>query len=202
MDIGFIVITLLAFGFIGWYGVGSLYNRYRSNKIMKIIWAETKKYRIPGELTTLGSSGFIINIDKPTERISKLSIGVVMSKRELPINWMVDLIRGKRDTLMIKAVLNEKPKYDFDIFRTNNYYGKNLRKRLNEKDRIEINSISIYPTVVKDRGKVNMALKFMEKEGDMWWISLKKEGVHLLLISNLKIASRIKKVLRLVEDLS
>jgi hypothetical protein len=202
LDTGFIAITLLAFGFVGWYGAGSLFNRYKSKKMLKTVAQHLKKYRGSKEVTPLGSSGFIIDMDKPTDKIKKLSLGIVLSKRELPINWIVDYIRGKRDTLTIKAVFNKKPGYDADIYRLDNYYGKILHKKV-AKDRYrELGGVYLYPGDAIKKGKVKNAVRFMEREKGVWWISLKREGVHLIITANPRVVDNLGSIMRLIEDLS
>ena len=202
MDTGFIAITLLAFGFVGWYGAGSLFNRYKSRRMLKTIARHLKKYGGSKEVTPLGSSGFIINMDKPSDGIRKLSLGVVLSKRELPINWIVDYIRGKRDTLTIKAVFNKKPGYDADIYRVDNYYGRTIHRKL-AKDRYrELDGVYVFPSDVVKKGKVKSIVRLMEKIEGIWWISLKKEGVHLIITAHPKVVDDLNIIMRLVEELS
>ena len=202
MDTGFIAITLLAFGFVGWYGAGSLFNRYKSRRLLKTVAQHLKKYKGSKEVTPLGSSGFIINMDKPTDKIKKLSLGVVLSKRELPINWIVDYIRGKRDTLTIKAVFNKKPGYDADVYRVDNYYGRAIHKKVVRGRYREVDGVYVYPGDAIKKGKVKSALRLMEREEDIWWISLKKEGVHLIITAHPKVVDNLGGIIRLVEDLS
>ncbi len=202
MDTGFVAITLLAFGFVGWYGAGSLYNRFVSKKLMRKIGESLKKYRVSKELTTLGSSGFIVNMDKPMEKIRKLSISVVLSKREMPINWIVDYVRGKRDTITIKAVLASKPRYDVDVFRIDNYYGKILSRKLDMDKAAILDGVYVYPVEARGKGKVENILRIMRRSRGIWWVSVKREGLHVMITSDSSTADNMRDLLRLLEDLA
>jgi len=199
LDEQILYITLLAFAFIGWYGAGALYNRRKSNKTMKSVWRTAKRYGVPGKLTSLGSSGFIINITEPTEKLRWITISLILSKRELPINWLVDALRGKRDTITIKATYKNKPRYEFNIFRVNNYFGKTLSTRYNQEDLLKIDDIYIYPRGEASKKKVVDAIDLMKKNREIWWISLSREGTHLITTCHVNITPKINTVLRYID---
>jgi hypothetical protein len=196
-----ILITALALLFIGSYGAGALYNRLKSNRILKRIWRQLKIYGVSGEYTSLGSSGFIIRLKNPTKKIKALEITIVLGKREFPINWIIDLIRGKRDNITIKSIFEKKPKYEIDIFKRGNYYGNILARKLG--DNVDTtNQIYVYPKGNLNKEKVSRITDFFNKNKGIWWASLRKTPPHLLIIGSLNIANNINKVIKLVTEIA
>lgn len=191
------MITLLAFAFVGFYGAGSFYNRHISNKMLKIVWKKLRKYNVEGELISLGSSGFIITLNKPTRYFNSLAVSMVLGKREFPINWLIDFLRGKRDTLNIKVVLKRRPPINIEIFRGNNYYGKILSKKLG----IRISEdIIIIPNI---NYKFSEYIKrTMIKEKDIWWVSIREKGIHLSINCNARLIYTLDKVLKMIENVN
>lgn len=192
LSIELVLIFALAFGFVGWYGAFAAYNRYKTNKILKIITTRLSKYGLRGELYSLGSSGFILIFDEPTKNIKSLSIASSLAKRELPINWLIDHLRGKRDEIVIKVVLRNAPRVNIDLFRKKSYYGKILNKRLNINSDA-MNSIIIHP---HKRSKIiDRVERLMKNYSGIWWISLRSKGINITLNSDLNIINNIETVM-------
>ncbi len=196
------IVTLLAIGFVGWYAVGSLYNRRRSNVMLRRVWRALRIFKAPGEMESLGSSGFIVALRKPTRHFRALSISLTLEKRELPVNWFVDLLRGKRDTLTVKVALKSPIPVNAEVYRPKSYFG-GIAERLSRKLGFQL----------RRRGEVTLAfeayngflesiLRFVARNREIWWVSVRRDGGILIINSHASIIDRLDRLLQFLESLN
>ena len=100
------VIGLCAFLAL-WYGAGYLYNCRRGQRLFR--WLEPGLDVLGGDRETgwLGSaaSGARINVIHAAPPFRRLEITLLLENREIPLLWLVDRLRGRRDRLIVKATL-------------------------------------------------------------------------------------------------
>jgi len=202
MDPGFLAITALALGFVGWYGIGTVYNRHKSNTLLKKAWDMLRKYKVPGDLTSLGSSGFIIKLKKGTKHFKALIISVILEKRELPINWVIDLLRGKRDTLTVQIVIKNQLPINAEAYRLKSYFGEIARKlaeregfTIERRGQVEIAYSLKHPIL-------NQVARFLGKNSKVWWISLRKDKNTIVVNAHVDIVDRLEQLLKFVENIN
>lgn len=168
-----VLITLLAFTIIGLYGAGSLINRRKSNKYLQIAWRQLKKLGVSGEYRELGSSGFIITLTDIGDNIKRVDVSLVLEKREFPLNWLIDRLRGKRDTVTISIIYNNQIyNREIDIFRLGNYYGDTLLKYRGEASSIN-EEMYIYPSDIVIDSKIKKMIKIVTEYKDIYLVSIK-----------------------------
>jgi hypothetical protein len=67
--------------------------------------------RFPGGV----SSGAEVKITNASAPFRQVELSYHLLTRELPILWGIELIRGKRDTLVVRADLREKPQQEYEV---------------------------------------------------------------------------------------
>lgn len=191
-----VLVTLLAFTIIGLYGAGSLINRRKSNKILMTIWRQLKRLDVPGEYRTLGSSGFIISLTEINKRIKRIDVSLVLEKREFPLNWAIDRLKGKRDTITISIIYNNQI-YDkeIELFRKGNYYGDAIMKYRKKVKKLN-GDIYIYPGDLELDTKIRKLQKILKEYGEVYLISIKRGKKILTIISGIKIMENIYKLIK------
>ncbi len=192
-----VIVSLLAFTVVGLYGLGSLANRRLSNKYLRETWSQLRRLRIPGELRSLGSSGFVITLEEPRKDIARLDVSLVLEKREFPLNWLVDRLRKKRDTLTI-SILYNKGIYDKDleVFRRGNYYGDSLHKYREKCDRVD--DIYIHPSGINMDRKVKRIEGVLRKYDGVYLVSISRHRRMLTVVASAREIYRLKNI---VDDL-
>ena len=191
----FILITLLAFTVIGVYGFGSLYNRIKSRRIFKRSWSKIKGLGRRGELTSLGSSGFIIELEGKGEEVRGITFSVVLEKREFPINWIIDRLRGKKDTVTLTIHYTKDLGAFIDIFRPRNYYGDRLLSRYGSNAKSVKMNIYIYSKGTAGETRINKLVRLFNTYKDLWWVNVDGKGRTIMIIGGLNLIKDIDDIL-------
>jgi hypothetical protein len=99
------ILIVLALVMLLWYAVGTWYSRRQG--IRTLNWLREGLRLVGGQLQAawIGSaaSGARIVVNQPDPPFRQLEIVFLLESRELLPLWLVNLLRGKRDELIIKA---------------------------------------------------------------------------------------------------
>jgi len=100
-----------------WYGGGYLYNRRRGQRLFR--WLETGLDVLGGERESgwIGSpaSGARVNVTRAAAPFRRLEITLLLENREVPLLWLLDHLRGKRDRLIIRATLRSPRRGEVEV---------------------------------------------------------------------------------------
>ncbi|MFQ5710655.1 MAG: hypothetical protein ACE5GD_02625 [Candidatus Geothermarchaeales archaeon] len=110
----FLFIVILSISLFLWYKIGSWVNRRRSKTLAKSIWSALERLGDEKSIQWLGSSGFKIDVSKPNPPFKALGLVAILEPRDIPINWVLARLSGKRDMLAIKGVFKSKPRCEIE----------------------------------------------------------------------------------------
>ncbi len=117
MDPGVIAVIGLCVFLALWYGGGYLYNRRRGQRLFR--WLEAGLDVLGGEREAgwIGSpaSGARVNVTHAASPFRRLEITLLLENREIPLLWLFDHLRGKRDGLIIRATLRSPRRGEVEI---------------------------------------------------------------------------------------
>jgi len=128
MDPGQYIIIGLSI-FLGlWYIVGSTINRKRGVVTFHWLRDGLETMGKVSEARWIGSSGSgarltINQADRPFQRIE---VVFLLDSREIMPLWVVHLIRGKQDEMILKATLRSRPSGEFEVGRSGSKDVRNL----------------------------------------------------------------------------
>lgn len=128
MDPGQYIIIGLSI-FLGlWYIVGSTINRKRGVATFHWLRDGLETMGKVSEARWIGSSGSgarltINQADRPFQRIE---VVFLLDSREIMPLWVVNLIRGKQDEMILKATLRSRPSGEFEVGRSGSKDVRNL----------------------------------------------------------------------------
>lgn len=128
MDPGQYIIIGLSI-FLGlWYIVGSTINRKRGVVTFHWLRDGLETMGKVSEARWIGSSGSgarltINQADRPFQRIE---VVFLLDSREIMPLWVVNLIRGKQDEMILKATLRSRPSGEFEVGRSGSKDVRNL----------------------------------------------------------------------------
>jgi hypothetical protein len=92
---------------IAWYIAAHLYNRRRGRQLRR--WLEGRLAELGGDIEAdwIGSpaSGARFNVRRADPPFRRLEAILLLANREIPLLWLVDYLRGKRDRIIIRATL-------------------------------------------------------------------------------------------------
>lgn len=124
-------MMLVAFGLflVLWYLGASMFNRQRGIRIFR--WLQTGLKALGGEVSArwLGSSGSgaQITVHKANPPFKQVEIICLLAARELLPLFLVNLLRGKRDQLILKLTLRAMPQGEAEIVRARSSQARQLR---------------------------------------------------------------------------
>ncbi|MGD2176739.1 MAG: hypothetical protein PVG71_02845 [Anaerolineae bacterium] len=100
------VIGLSAF-LVAWYIAGRLYNRRRGQRVRRWLLAGLDVLGGEREEGWIGSpaTGARINVTRAEPPFRRLEITFLLANREIPLLWLADHLRGRRDRVIIRATL-------------------------------------------------------------------------------------------------
>ncbi len=189
-----IIVTLIAFTIVGLYGLGSLTNRLISNKHLKKTWRQLRKIGVEGEYKSLGSSGFIISLENPNKNISRVDVSIILEKREFPLNWIIDRLRGKRDTLTISIIYkNMFLPERVEIFRRGNYYGDSLYKYRSNLEKVK--DLYLAPSKLIKNRKIKKLTSIMDRYSGIYFITYEANKNMLVLASSIKEIDNLNRII-------
>ncbi|MFQ6101934.1 MAG: hypothetical protein ACE5OS_11980 [Anaerolineae bacterium] len=118
MDPGVVAVIGLCAFLALWYGGGYLYNRRRGQRLFH--WLETGLDVLGGDEREAGwigspASGARITVLRAASPFRRLEITLLLENREIPLLWLFDRLRGKRDWLIIKATLRSPHRGEVEV---------------------------------------------------------------------------------------
>ena len=119
MDRGTVAVIALCVALVAWYAVGYFYNLRHGRRLFA--WLEAGLDVLGGERTAgwIGSaaSGARIQILHADAPFRRLEVTLLLERREIPVLWLLDHLRGRRDRLIIKATLRSPRQGQLDVSR-------------------------------------------------------------------------------------
>ena len=130
MEPGIVAVITLCVFLALWYGGGHLYNRRRGRHLFR--WLEMGLDVLGGEREAgwIGSpaSGARVNLTHAAAPFRRLQITLLLENREIPLLWLFDHLRGKRDWLIIKATLRSPRRFEVEVVLDKGRIAQGLRR--------------------------------------------------------------------------
>jgi len=117
-----------------WYVVGWQLNRTRGGRLLE--WV-VRGLRTSGDQTTvsrLGMSGFQVNVRKAGAPFKTIEAIIVLQPREILLLWILNLLRGRSDYLILKATLRASPRAEVAVVEKKGPLGERVMKGVDESD--------------------------------------------------------------------
>lgn len=99
-----------------WYFIGGQWNRRRSRLFVRGLAKGFAGLGPPPKIQWLGTSAFQILAANPPDPFKRLGIMVVLEPREMLLVWIVNLLRGRHDLLVIKGEFQADPRWELELF--------------------------------------------------------------------------------------
>jgi hypothetical protein len=116
MNPGIVAVIALCALMVLWYGAGYLSNRRRGQRLFR--WLEKGLDVLGGENESgwIGpASGARFNVLGAAPPFQRLQIVFLLQNREVPLKWLWDHYRGKRDWLIVRATLGSPRQGEIEI---------------------------------------------------------------------------------------
>ncbi len=125
--IGLVVLLL------GWFAVGSAVNVRRGNAALRWMQGGLRKL---GDRTTVrwfGTTSVDLALAKARGPFEQAGLVVFLEPRDLPWLWALSRLRGRRDTLILRARLGHAPLEELELLDRASWSGREALSRMKEE---------------------------------------------------------------------
>jgi len=173
-----------------WYVVGWRLNRTQGDRLLEWI---VRGLRTSGDQTTvskLGMSGFQVNVRKAGAPFKTIEATIILQPREILLLWILNLLRGRSDNLILKATLRSSPRAEIVVVEKKGPLVERVMKGVDESDWIRRDAASGLVMAFRGKGGEQQANAISHLLEDLSprlvRLSLSKKDPHL--VANLSLA--------------
>ncbi len=189
-DLASQVVIALCILLTAWYVVGWRLNRIRGQRLLEWI---VRGLRTSGDQTTvskLGMSGFQVNVRKTGAPFKTIEATIVLQPREILLLWILNLLRGRTDYLILKGTLRSAPRGEVEVVEKKGSQAQRVTKGLEDSDWTRRDATSGLVMAFRGRGGEQHAKAISPLLKDLGprlvRLSLGRKAPHLL--ANLSLA--------------
>jgi hypothetical protein len=189
MGIGEQVILFVCLILIVWYVIGLIYNRRRG--IHTLNWLKEGLPILGGEVNMgwIGSanSGARIGVQDTTPPFQRMELVFLLESRELLLLWLADLLRGRRDRLILRATLRTRPHGEIMVLPAASRSTAKARQAVSEWSWEDgPHGLTVGHSGGKETSSLTSLRPFLEAYGvSLSRLSLQPRDPHLLLVMDL-----------------
>jgi hypothetical protein len=124
------LIGIVAVAVVAWFAAGTIWNIRRGRLLMR--WMQDG-LPVLGERTTvrwLGSTAVEMAIRDGKAPFAGVTMVIFLEARDVPWMWAIGRSRGRRDTLIIRAVLRQAPETEFEALDPASWSGRDALPRV------------------------------------------------------------------------
>lgn len=174
-----IIIGLSAL-LILWYPFGRQMNRRRGPQALRWLREAVRAYEGKASVNWIGASAFRVDVQGALGPFKKVGMMVLLEAREMLLLWIINRLRGQRDTLVIKGDLRLKPKTDLEMTRRGWRAGRAMRAL--EREGWAVDSLKGMFIALKRDREIASRLASVLSEGapQLLRLSLRRKSPHLV----------------------
>jgi hypothetical protein len=186
-----IVVVLI----LGWFVVGTFWNVRKGSAVMR--WMQDGLPRV-GERTTvrwLGTTSVEMVIDRAKPPFERVKLVIVLEPRDVPWFWWVARLRGRRDTLILRAQLRSSPRADLDVVDRASWANRDALRRIasgawSVREPLGPDGLPVYYTTEAGLGRSDTLLEVARSGGlALQRLAVSRTEPHLQLHLDLPTAS-------------
>ncbi len=172
--IGLSVILVL------WYPFGRQMNRRRGLQALRWLREGVRAYEGQASVNWVGASAFRVDVQGALGPFKRVGMMVLLEAREVLLLWIINRLRGQRDTLVIKGDLRLKPKTDLEVTRRGWRAGRAMRAL--EKEGWTVGSLNGMFIALKRDTEIasRLASALSEEIPQLVRLSLRRRAPHLV----------------------
>ena len=124
------LIGIIAVAVVAWFSAGTIWNIRKGRELMR--WMQDG-LPLLGERTTvrwLGSSAVEMAIRDGKHPFTSAAIVIFLEPRDTPWMWAFARVRGRRDTLIVRAALRRSPVIELEAIDPASWSGREVSGRL------------------------------------------------------------------------
>jgi len=137
------LIGIAAVAVVAWFAAGTIWNVRKGSALMR--WMQDGLPALGSRTTVrwLGSTAVEMVISEAKPPFTSLTLVIFLEPRDLPW-WPLARLRGRRDTLIIRAVLRRPPAVEFEALDPASWSGRDALPRIARKWQMREEKLTIH----------------------------------------------------------
>ena len=127
MNQGLMVLVALV---VGWFAVGSIWNVRKGNAALRWLRGGLKQVGERSTVRWLGTTAVEMKIAKARAPFEDAAVVLFLEPRDVPWIWGPSRLRGRRDTLILRARLRKPPALDVELLDLASWSGREVLPQL------------------------------------------------------------------------
>ena len=124
------LIGIAAVAIVAWFAAGTIWNVRTGRALMQ--WMQGGLPLLGGRTTVrwLGSTAVEMVIQDGKAPFASATLIIFLEPRDMPWMWLLTRSRGRRDTLIVRAVLRRSPAVEFEALDPDSWSGRDALARI------------------------------------------------------------------------
>jgi len=127
LDVGLIAVFGVALFFLVWYYAAFLYSRRLAIRVARELKDAVLALGGASKVRWFGTTAFRMTAEEANPPFKNASVTVTLRPREMPINYAIGTLQGRRDAALVEASLRKDPSDGFELVDPNTRIGQRRR---------------------------------------------------------------------------
>jgi hypothetical protein len=124
------ILTIAVLLVVGWFAAGTLWNVRKGSAVMRWMQGGLPLLGARATVRWFGSTSVELGIASPRAPFERVTLVIVLEPRDVPWLWWLDRRRGRRDTLIVRALLRKPPQADLEVLDPASWSSRALLERI------------------------------------------------------------------------
>src|SRR6267143_1943237 len=115
LDPGPVAVVSVAVFFLVWYYAAFVYSRRVAARVAREFKDAVLALGGTSKIRWFGTTAFRMTTEAASPPFKEASVTVTLRPREMPINWAIGTVQGRRDAALVEASLRTQPRMSFEL---------------------------------------------------------------------------------------
>src|SRR6267143_6446339 len=115
LDPGPVAVVSVAVFFLVWYYAAFVYSRRVAARVAREFKDAVLALGGTSKIRWFGTTAFRMTTEAASPPFKEASVTVTLRPREMPINWAIGTVQGRRDAALVEASLRSQPRMSFEL---------------------------------------------------------------------------------------
>jgi len=115
VDLSLAAVLVVAVVFLVWYYAAYVYSRRLAARVARELKVAVLALGGTSHIRWFGTTAFRMTTEDASPPFRQVSVTVTLRPREMPINWAIGTVQGRRDAALVEASLRTQPRMSFEL---------------------------------------------------------------------------------------
>jgi hypothetical protein len=128
IDLSLVAVFVVAIVFLVWYYAAFVYSRRLAARIARELKEAILGLGGTSRIRWFGTAAFRMTTEGANPPFKEFAVTVTLRPREMPINWAIGTVQGRRDAALVEAALRKDPTVGFELVDPRTRIGQRRRR--------------------------------------------------------------------------